>query len=90
MKMAIDAEGNISYRLSMDQISTLAARLHVDLRRQASAVCPGGACAGGLAAAGQLSPRRASLDPFITFAFIPVAHRFLLRCRDYAMRIQRV
>jgi len=33
--------------------------------------------------------RRTSLDPFITFAFIPVAHRFLLRCRDYAMRIQR-
>lgn len=56
MKMAIDAEGNISYRLSMDQISTLTARLHVDLRRQASAVCLGGACAGDLAAAGQLFP----------------------------------
>jgi len=35
----------------MDQISTLAVRLHVDLRRQASAVCPGAACAGGRAAA---------------------------------------
>jgi len=49
--LPIDAEGNISYRLSMDQISTLAVRLHVDLRRQASAVCPGAACAGGRAAA---------------------------------------
>jgi len=51
MGMPIDPEGDISYRLSMDQISTLAARLHVDLRRQASAVCPGGACAEGRAAA---------------------------------------
>jgi len=41
MEMPIDPEGDISYRLSMDQISTLAARLHVDLRRQASAVCRG-------------------------------------------------
>jgi len=49
--MPIDPEGDISYRLSMDQISTLAVRLHVDLRRQASAVCPGGACAEGRAAA---------------------------------------
>jgi len=51
MGMPIDPEGDISYRLSMDQISTLAARLHVDLRRQASAVCRGAACAEGRAAA---------------------------------------
>ncbi len=55
MGKPIDPEGDISYRLSMDQISTLAARLHVDLRRQASAVCPG-ACAGGRPATGQLLP----------------------------------
>ena len=51
MGMPIDPEGDISYRLSMDQISALAARLHVDLRRQASAVCRGAACAEGRAAA---------------------------------------
>jgi hypothetical protein len=59
MGLAVDREVDISYCLTMDQISltldqisTLVVRLHVDLRRQASATCPGGVCAGGWAAAG--------------------------------------
>jgi hypothetical protein len=43
MELPVDLKDDISYRLTMDQISTLTARLHVDLMRQASAVCPGGA-----------------------------------------------
>jgi hypothetical protein len=39
MKLSVDEKDYFSYRLTMDQISTLAARLHVDLRRQASTVC---------------------------------------------------
>jgi hypothetical protein len=40
MELAVDREVYISYCLTMDQIKALVARLHVDLRRQASAVCP--------------------------------------------------
>jgi hypothetical protein len=59
----VDREVDNSYCLNMnkdqvslttDQISTLAVRLHVDLRRQASAACSGGVYAGVWAAAGHL------------------------------------
>jgi hypothetical protein len=44
--LSVDYEGYISYRLNMDQIKTLTTRLHVDLRRQASAICTRGVRAG--------------------------------------------
>jgi len=52
MELSVDREVYISYCLTMDQINLLVARLHVDLRRQASAVCPGAVRAGARPARG--------------------------------------
>jgi hypothetical protein len=44
--LPVDYEGYNSYRLNMDQITALTTRRHVDLRRQASAICTRGVRAG--------------------------------------------
>ena len=58
MGLPVDREVYISYCLTMDQINPLVARLHVDLRRQASAVCPGEVRAGARSPLGAAWPAR--------------------------------